>query len=112
MEGEPTARIICAVTRKIPLPMTVPITIEIAAANPKVRGSCGVESIGMSRLLKPPGQDYGRHESDARANDHVPSESNAGCETDIEQQPESRGHSIHGGNFSHATGEQPQQEDP
>jgi hypothetical protein len=41
MGVEPTARIICDVTRKIPLPITVPTTIAMAAVNPSVRGgSC------------------------------------------------------------------------
>jgi hypothetical protein len=38
MGVEPTARIICEVTRKIPLPMTVPTTIDTAVGNPSVRG--------------------------------------------------------------------------
>src|SRR5438132_942636 len=35
--GVPTARIICDVTRKIPLPMTVPTTIDTAGHRPKER---------------------------------------------------------------------------
>src|SRR6266853_6307961 len=87
MGVEPTARIICEVTRKIPLPITVPTTIDTATGSPSMRpGSCLCGSTAMGGLLYAQRNQDGRHKRSARADHDVPGEGDGRGEAHIQQQ--------------------------
>src|SRR5262245_58768474 len=107
--GEPTALTIVFGTRKIPLPMTVPMTIATAAHSPSSAFSDGLVWVatlakGFLHARKDAARKQSGRERHRRPDQHVPGECDMGTELDIYHDGQTSHHTDHGGDFAVAPG--------
>src|SRR5215468_4174869 len=100
--GVPTALTIVFGTRKIPLPMTVPMTIATAAHSPSSRFSDAVvwgTTLAKRFLLarKDAAREQSGRERHRRPDQHVPGECDMRTELDIYHDGQTSYHANHGG---------------